>query len=326
MTSPVRVTITGAAGQISYSLLFRIAAGEMLGPNQPVILQMLEITPALDALKGVAMELEDCAFPLVAGIICTDQADVAFKDADYALLVGARPRGPGMERKDLLEANAAIFSAQGKAINDHASREIKVLVVGNPANTNALIAQRNAPDINPRQFTAMTRLDHNRAMSQIAEKAGKTINDVKNMTIWGNHSATQYPDLHHANVDGDSAIDLVDQDWYENEFIPTVQQRGAAIIKARGASSAASAANAAIAHMRTWVMGTELNDWVSMGVYSDGSYGITEGLIYSFPCTCVGGDWEIIQGLDINEFSRSKMSATEQELTEEKEGVAHLLP
>lgn len=326
MTSPVRVTITGAAGQISYSLLFRIAAGEMLGPNQPVILQMLEITPALDALKGVAMELEDCAFPLVAGIICTDQADVAFKDADYALLVGARPRGPGMERKDLLEANAAIFSAQGKAINDHASPEIKVLVVGNPANTNALIAQRNAPDINPRQFTAMTRLDHNRAMSQIAEKAGKTINDVKNMTIWGNHSATQYPDLHHAKVDGDSAIDLVDQDWYENEFIPTVQQRGAAIIKARGASSAASAANAAIAHMRTWVMGTELNDWVSMGVYSDGSYGITEGLIYSFPCTCVAGDWAIIQGLDINEFSRSKMSATEQELTEEKEGVAHLLP
>jgi malate dehydrogenase len=326
VNSPVRVTITGAAGQISYSLLFRIAAGEMLGPNQPVILQMLEITPALDALKGVAMELEDCAFPLVAGIICTDQADVAFKDADYALLVGARPRGPGMERKDLLEANAAIFSAQGKAINDHASPEIKVLVVGNPANTNALIAQRNAPDINPRQFTAMTRLDHNRAMSQIAEKAGKTINDVKNMTIWGNHSATQYPDLHHANVDGDSAIDLVDQDWYENDFIPTVQQRGAAIIKARGASSAASAANAAIAHMRTWVMGTELNDWVSMGVYSDGSYGITEGLIYSFPCSCVDGDWEIVQGLNINEFSRSKMSATEQELTEEKEGVAHLLP
>ena len=326
MNSPVRVTVSGAAGQISYSLLFRIAAGEMLGPNQPVILQMLEITPALDALKGVAMELEDCAFPLVAGIVCTDQADIAFKDTDYALLVGARPRGPGMERKDLLEANAAIFSAQGKAINDNASRDIKVLVVGNPANTNALITQRNAPDIDARQFTAMTRLDHNRAMSQIADKAGKTINDVKNMTIWGNHSATQYPDLHHAKVDGDSAIDLVDQDWYENDFIPTVQQRGAAIIKARGASSAASAANAAIAHMRTWVMGTELNDWVSMGVYSDGSYGITEGLIYSFPCSCVDGDWEIIQGLDINEFSRSKMSATEQELTEEKEGVAHLLP
>ena len=230
MTSPVRVTITGAAGQISYSLLFRIAAGEMLGPNQPVILQMLEITPALDALNGVAMELEDCAFPLVAGIVCTDQADIAFKDADYALLVGARPRGPGMERKDLLEANAAIFSAQGKAINDHASRDIKVLVVGNPANTNALITQRNAPDINPRQFTAMTRLDHNRAMSQIAEKAVKSINDVKNMTSWGNHSATQYPDLHHAKVDGQSAIDLVDQDWCESQFTPSGQQRGADII------------------------------------------------------------------------------------------------
>ena len=326
MNSPVRVTVTGAAGQISYSLLFRIAAGEMLGPNQPVILQMLEITPALDALKGVAMELEDCAFPLVAGIVCTDQADIAFKDTDYALLVGARPRGPGMERKDLLEANAAIFSAQGKAINDNASRDIKVLVVGNPANTNALITQRNAPDIDPRQFTAMTRLDHNRAMSQIAEKAGKTINDVKNMTIWGNHSATQYPDLHHANVDGKLAIDLVDQDWYEEQFIPTVQQRGAAIIKARGASSAASAANAAIAHMRTWVKGTDAGDWVSMGVYSDGSYGIAEGLIYSFPCTCEAGDWSIVQGLEINEFSRDKMSATEQELSEEKEGVAHLLP
>jgi malate dehydrogenase len=326
VTSPVRVTITGAAGQISYSLLFRIAAGEMLGPNQPVILQMLEITPALDALKGVAMELEDCAFPLVEGIVCTDQVDVAFKDADYALLVGARPRGPGMERKDLLEANAAIFSAQGKAINDHASRDIKVLVVGNPANTNALITQRNAPDIDPRQFTAMTRLDHNRAMSQIAEKAGKTVNDVKNMTIWGNHSATQYPDLHHAKVDGTAAIDLVDQAWYEEQFIPTVQQRGAAIIKARGASSAASAANAAIAHMRTWVQGTEAGDWVSMGVYSDGSYGIAEGLIYSFPCTCEAGDWKIVQGLEINEFSRDKMSATEQELTEEKQGVAHLLP
>ncbi|MDG2018706.1 MAG: malate dehydrogenase [Porticoccaceae bacterium] len=326
MNSPVRVTVTGAAGQISYSLLFRIAAGEMLGPNQPVILQMLEITPALDALKGVAMELEDCAFPLVAGILCTDQADIAFKDTDYALLVGARPRGPGMERKDLLEANAAIFSAQGKAINDNASRDIKVLVVGNPANTNALITQRNAPDIDPRQFTAMTRLDHNRAMSQIAEKAGKTINDVKNMTIWGNHSATQYPDLHHAKVDGQLAIDMVDQDWYEDDFIPKVQQRGAAIIKARGASSAASAANAAIAHMRTWVQGTESDDWVSMGVYSDGSYGIAEGLIYSFPCTCEAGDWKIVQDLDINDFSRSKMSATEQELTEEKEGVAHLLP
>jgi malate dehydrogenase len=325
VTSPVRVTVTGAAGQISYSLLFRIAAGEMLGPNQSVIIQMLEITPALEALKGVAMELEDCAFPLLAGMVCTDQAEVAFKDADYALLVGARPRGSGMERKDLLEANAAIFSAQGKAINDHASRDIKVLVVGNPANTNALIAQRNAPNIDPRQFTAMTRLDHNRAMSQIAEKTGNTINDVQQMTIWGNHSATQYPDLHHAVVNGQPAIDMVDQPWYEQQFIPTVQQRGAAIIKARGASSAASAANAAIAHMRTWVQGTDESDWVSMGVYSDGSYGIEEGLIYSFPCTCADGDWKIVQGLEINDFSRAKMEATERELTEEKAGVAHLL-
>lgn len=326
MTKPVRVTVTGAAGQISYSLLFRIASGEMLGPNQPVILQMLEITPALEALKGVAMELDDCAFPLLAGMVCTDSAEVAFKDTDYALLVGARPRGPGMERKDLLEANAAIFSAQGKAINDHASKDIKVLVVGNPANTNALIAQRNAPDIDPRQFTAMTRLDHNRAMSQIAEKTGTTINDVTHMTIWGNHSATQYPDVHYTKINGKSAIEMIDQAWYENDFIPTVQQRGAAIIKARGASSAASAANAAIAHMRSWAMGTAEGDWVSMGVYSDGSYGITEGLIYSFPCTCTNGDWQIVQGLEINDFSRERMSATEQELLEEKGGVEHLLP
>ena len=326
MTSPVRVTVTGAAGQISYSLLFRIAAGEMLGPDQPVILQMLEITPALEALKGVAMELEDCAFPLLAGMVCTDDASEAFKDSDYALLVGARPRGPGMERKDLLEANAAIFSAQGKALNDNASREIKVLVVGNPANTNALITQRNAPDIDPRQFTAMTRLDHNRAMSQIANKTGSTINDVTHMTIWGNHSATQYPDLHEAKVSGRSAIELVDQDWYETDFIPTVQQRGAAIISARGASSAASAANAAIAHMRTWALGSSDGDWVSMGVYSDGSYGIAEGLIYSFPCVCKDGDWEIVQGLDINEFSRGKMEATENDLAEERDAVQHLLP
>ena len=326
MKSPVRVTVTGAAGQISYSLLFRIAAGEMLGTDQPVILQMLEITPALEALKGVAMELEDCAFPLVAGMVCTDDANVAFKDTDYALLVGARPRGPGMERKDLLEANAAIFSAQGKAINDNASRDIKVLVVGNPANTNALIAQRNAPDINPRQFTAMTRLDHNRAMTQIANKTGKTINDVTNMTIWGNHSATQYPDLHHAKVDGQTAIGLVEQSWYEEDFIPTVQQRGAAIIQARGASSAASAANAAIAHMRSWALGSAEGDWVSMGVYSDGSYGITEALIYSYPCVCKGGDWEIVQGLEINDFSREKMTATEKELYEERDAVQHLLP
>jgi malate dehydrogenase len=326
VTSPVRVTVTGAAGQISYSLLFRIASGEMLGPNQPVILQMLEITPALQALKGVAMELEDCAFPLLAGMVCTDDPAVAFKDSDYALLVGARPRGPGMERKDLLEANAAIFSAQGKALNDNASKDIKVLVVGNPANTNALIAQRNAPAINPRQFTAMTRLDHNRAMSQLANKTGTTINDVTHMTIWGNHSATQYPDLHEAKINGQAAIDMIDQNWYEADFIPTVQQRGAAIIAARGASSAASAANAAIAHMRSWALGTAAGDWVSMGVYSDGSYGITEGLIYSFPCVCQDGDWEIVQGLEINDFSRGKMTATEQELTEERDAVQHLLP
>jgi malate dehydrogenase len=326
VTSPVRVTVTGAAGQISYSLLFRIAAGEMLGPNQPVILQMLEITPALEALKGVAMELEDCAFPLLAGMVCTDDATVAFKDSDYALLVGARPRGPGMERKDLLEANAEIFSAQGKALNDNASKDIKVLVVGNPANTNSLIAQRNAPDINPRQFTAMTRLDHNRAMSQIANKTGSTINDVTHMTIWGNHSATQYPDLHETKVNGQAAIDMVDQSWYKDDFIPTVQQRGAAIINARGASSAASAANAAIAHMRSWALGTAEGDWVSMGVYSDGSYGIAEGLIYSFPCVCKDGDWEIVQGLEINDFSQAKMQATELELSEERDAVKHLLP
>jgi len=324
--APVRVAVTGAAGQISYSLLFRIAAGEMLGSDQPVILQMLEITPALEALKGVAMELDDCAFPLLAGMVQTDDPAVAFKDADYALLVGARPRGPGMERKDLLEANAAIFSVQGKAINDNASRDIKVLVVGNPANTNALIAQRNAPDINPRQFTAMTRLDHNRALSQLAQKTDATVNDITNVTIWGNHSSTQYPDIHHAKVKGQSAIDLVDQSWYEETFIPDVQQRGAAIIKARGASSAASAANAAIAHMRSWALGTAEGDWVSMGVYSDGSYGIQEGLIYSYPCVCRNGDWEIVQGLDCNEFSVARMKVSEQELAEERDAVSHLLP
>lgn len=326
MKAPVRVAVTGAAGQISYSLLFRIAAGEMLGKDQPVILQMLEITPALGALSGVAMELDDCAFPLLAGMVCTDDANVAFKDADYALLVGARPRGPGMERKDLLEANAAIFSVQGKAINDHASRDIRVLVVGNPANTNAVIAQRNAPDINPRQFTAMTRLDHNRALTQLAQKTGKSINDITQLTIWGNHSSTQYPDIHHAQVAGTNAIELVDQAWYENDFIPTVQQRGAAIIDARGASSAASAANAAIFHMRDWALGTPENDWVSMGVYSDGSYGIAEGLIYSFPCRCKNGDWEIVQGVEVNEFSRKKMEATETELSDERSAVSDLLP
>jgi len=326
MKQPVRVTVTGAAGQIGYALLFRIASGAMLGNDQPVILQLLDITPAMDALEGVKMELEDCAFPLLAGIVCTDDPDTGFKETDYALLVGARPRGPGMERKDLLEANAAIFSVQGKAINEGASRSIKVLVVGNPANTNALITQRNAPDIDPRNFTAMTRLDHNRAKTQIALKTGKTVNDITRMTIWGNHSATQYPDLFNTRVDGQSAIGLVDQTWYEEDFIPTVQQRGAAIIKARGASSAASAANAAIDHMRSWALGTDGDDWVSMGVYSDGSYGIEQGLIYSFPCRCSDGDWSIVQGVEIGDFSRGKMSATERELTEERDGVKHLLP
>ena len=326
MKAPVRVAVTGAAGQISYSLLFRIAAGDMLGKDQPVILQMLEITPALGALQGVAMELDDCAFPLLAGMITTDDPNVAFKDADYALLVGARPRGPGMERKDLLEANAAIFSVQGKAINDHASRDIKVLVVGNPANTNALIAQRNAPDIDPRQFTAMMRLDHNRAMTQVAQKTGTSINDVTQMTIWGNHSSTQYPDLHTALINGEPAISKVDGTWYEETFIPEVQQRGAAIIKARGASSAASAVNAAIFHIRDWALGTPEGDWVSMGVYSDGSYGIEEGLIYSFPCVCKDGDWQIVQGLEINEFSSARMKATENELKEERNAVKSLLP
>ena len=327
MKQPLRVAVTGAAGNISYAMLFRIASGEMLGKDQPVILQLLEITPALDALKGVVMELEDCAFPLLADIVQTDDATVAFKDVDYALLVGARPRGPGMERKDLLEANAAIFSAQGKALNDVASRDVKVLVVGNPANTNALIAQRNAPDLDPRNFTAMTRLDHNRAIAQLAEQTDSTVNDVKKMTIWGNHSSTQYPDLTACTVNGKPALDLIDRDWYENTYIPSVQQRGAAIIKARGASSAASAANAAIAHMRTWTLGSDENDWVSMGVYSKGEYGIAEGLIYSFPCTCSNGDWSIVEGVDVSsDFSKQKMAATEQELSEERDAVAHLLP
>ncbi len=327
MKQPLRVAVTGAAGNISYAMLFRIASGEMLGKDQPVILQLLEITPALDALKGVVMELEDCAFPLLADIVQTDDANVAFKDVDYALLVGARPRGPGMERKDLLEANAAIFSAQGKALNDVASRDVKVLVVGNPANTNALIAQRNAPDLDPRNFTAMTRLDHNRAMAQLAEKTDSTVNDVKKVIIWGNHSSTQYPDLTACTVNGKPALDLIDRDWYENTYIPDVQQRGAAIIKARGASSAASAANAAIAHMRSWALGTDDNDWVSMGVYSNGEYGIAKGLIYSFPCTCSNGGWSIVEGVDVSSsFSKDKMGATEQELSEERDAVSHLLP
>ncbi|MBH80678.1 MAG: malate dehydrogenase [Gammaproteobacteria bacterium] len=323
MKQPVRVTVTGAAGQIGYALLFRIASGEMLGKDQPVILQLLEITPALDALKGVVMELEDCAFPLIQGFVQTDDPNVAFADTDYALLVGSRPRSKGMERKDLIEANAAIFSVQGKAINDHASRDVKILVVGNPANTNCLIAQRNAPDIDPRQFTAMTRLDHNRAVAELAAKTGRHISEVSGLCIWGNHSATQYPDLHGATVAGEEALSLVSMDWYTDEFIPTVQQRGAAIIEARGASSAASAANAAIDHMHDWALGS--GGLVSMGVYSDGSYGIAEGLIYSFPVVCEKGDWQIVQGRDVNDFSADKMRATEVELAEERDAVAHLL-
>jgi len=302
MKEPVRVTITGAAGQIGYALLFRVASGAMLGSDQPVVLQLLEITPALDALKGVVMELDDCAFPLLAGVVQTDEADVAFKDTDYALLVGSRPRGPGMERKDLLEANAAIFSVQGKALNDHASRDVKVLVVGNPANTNCLIAQRNAPHLDARNFTAMTRLDHNRATAQLAQKTGKHVNDVAGLCIWGNHSATQYPDIHRTTVAGDDAMSLIDMAWYEGDFIPAVQQRGAAIIDARGASSAASAANAAIDHMHDWALGSD--GIVSMGVYSDGSYGVDQGLIYSYPVRCSQGDWAVEQGLEINDFSR----------------------
>ena len=325
MKSPVRVTITGAAGNIGYAMAFRIAAGDMLGPDQPVILQLLEITPALPALEGVVMELNDCAFPLLAGIVATDDLATAFKDADYALLVGARPRGPGMERKDLLEANGAIFGPQGKALNDHAARHVKVLVVGNPANTNALIAQANAPDLDPRQFTAMTRLDHNRALSQLAAKTQSHTTQIKNMTIWGNHSSTQYPDISNATVNGKAAAELVARDWYENTFIPDVQQRGAAIIKARGASSAASAASAAIDHMRSWALGTPGDDWVSMAVPSDGSYGIAPGIIYSYPCRCRNGDYTIVQGLAVSDFSREKMAATEAELREERAAVEHLL-
>jgi malate dehydrogenase len=325
MKPPVRVAVTGAAGQIGYALLFRIAAGDMLGPDQPVILQLLEITPALPALNGVVMELDDCAFPLLDGVVATDDANVAFKDVDYALLVGARPRGAGMERKDLLSANGAIFGPQGKALNAHAKRDVKVLVVGNPANTNALIAQANAPDLDPKCFTAMVRLDHNRAKAQLAAKAGAHNTDVRKMIIWGNHSSTQYPDIHHATVEGKPALSLVDQAWYEKEFIPTVQQRGAAIIKARGASSAASAASAAIDHMHTWAHGTAEDDWVSMGIPSDGSYGIEPGVIYGYPVTCKGGKYEIVQGLEINDFSRARMDATDKELREERAAIGDLL-
>ncbi|MGB2941893.1 MAG: malate dehydrogenase [Candidatus Macondimonas sp.] len=325
MKKPVRVAVTGAAGQIGYALNFRIASGAMLGPDQPVILQLLEVPQAQEILKGVVMELNDCAFPLLTEVIATDRPEEAFKDADYALLVGARPRGPGMERKDLLEANAQIFSVQGKAMDQHASRDIRVLVVGNPANTNALIAASNAKSLDRRQFTAMTRLDHNRALHQIAAKLGTHVNDVRRVTIWGNHSSTQYPDLHHATVGGKPALAQVDATWYAEEFIPVVQQRGAAIIKARGASSAASAASAALDHMRTWALGSAEGDWVSMGIPSDGSYGIPEGVVYSYPVTCRDGQYQIVQGLEINDFSRERMTATYQELNEERDGVAALL-
>ena len=324
MKTPVNVVITGAAGQISYSLIFRIAQGEMLGADQPVNLKLLEITPALGALNGVVMEIEDCAFPLVASITATDDANVAFDDAHYALLVGARPRGPGMERKDLLEANANIFTAQGKAINDNANKDVKVLVVGNPANTNAYIAMNSAPDLNPRQFTAMTRLDHNRALTQLANKAGATVSDIEHLCIWGNHSATMYADITRASVNGQAATDMVDQNWIDTDFIPTIAQRGAAIIKARGASSAASAANAAIDHMRLWAAGTN-GAWTSMGIPSDGSYGIPEGLVYSFPVTCENGDYSIVQGLDIDPASRAYMDKTQAELEEERDAIAHLV-
>lgn len=325
MTSAIRVTITGAAGQIGYQLAFRIASGEVFGPNQPVILQLLEIPPALNALQGVQMELDDCTFSALDSIVATDQPNVAFRDADYALLVGAKPRGAGMERADLLLGNAQIFSAQGKVLNEHASRDVKVLVVGNPANTNALIAQKNAPDINPAHFTAMTRLDHNRALAQLARKTGVHASSIKKMTIWGNHSSTQYPDISHATIDGRPAGDIVKKAWTIDDFIPTVQQRGAEIIKARGASSAASAASAVIDHVRDWVRGTPSDDWVSMAIPADGSYGISDGVIYSFPVTCSAGSYQIVQGLEISDFSHARMDETNAELREERAAVANLL-
>ncbi|HET7175903.1 MAG TPA: malate dehydrogenase [Gammaproteobacteria bacterium] len=323
---PVRIAVTGAAGQIGYQLIFRIAAGDMLGPKQPVILQLLEVPGAMPMLNGVVMELTDCAFPLVAGIVATDSAETAFKDADYALLVGARPRGPGMERKDLLLENAKIFSAQGQALNKTAKKNVKVLVVGNPANTNALIASSNAPRIPKKNFSAMMRLDHNRALGQLAAKTGTHVNDIKRMTIWGNHSSTQYPDINACTVKGKAAMKLVDQAWVTGEFIPTVQQRGAAIIKARGASSAASAASAAIDHMRDWALGTPKGSWVSMAVPADGSYGIKAGIMYGYPVTCSKGQWKIVKGLKVDAFSQERMRATEAELREERDGVKDLLP
>jgi malate dehydrogenase len=325
MKKPIRVAVTGAAGQIGYSLLFRIASGEMLGKDQPVILQLLEITPALNALKGVVMELDDCAFPLLAGVIQSDDPKVAFKDVDIALLVGARPRSKGMERKDLLEANGAIFTTQGKALNEVASRDVKVLVVGNPANTNAYIAMKSAPDLPAKNFTAMLRLDHNRALSQLAAKTGKPVDSIEKLVVWGNHSPTMYPDYRFASISGSPASEVVnDQDWYENTFISTVGKRGAAIIEARGLSSAASAAGAAIDHVRDWVLGTN-GKWTTMGVPSDGSYGIPEGVIYGVPTTCENGEYTVIKDLEIDTFSRSKMDATLAELEEERAAIAHLI-
>jgi malate dehydrogenase len=323
MKKPVRVAITGSAGQIAYSLIFRIASGEMLGPDQPVILHLLEVTPALESLRGVAMEVEDCAYPLLQGIVVTDNANVGFEDVEYALLVGATPRGPGMERNDLLKINAQIFTEQGRALNTKAHRDVKVLVVGNPANTNAYIAMKSAPDLNPKHFTAMTRLDHNRALSQLAMKTGSQVADIKNMAVWGNHSSTQYPDITHATVNGKAATTLVDQDWIVKDFIPTVQQRGAAIIKARGKSSAASAAYAALAHIRDWVAGSD--GWLSMAIPSDGSYGIPEQLMYSFPVTVKNGEYSIVQGLEIDAFSRERLNATQLELEQERDAIASLL-
>lgn len=322
--TPVNVTVTGAAGQIGYAILFRIASGQLLGPETQVRLKLLEIPQAVKAAEGTAMELDDCAFPLLAGIDIYDDPRQAFEGTNIGLLVGARPRGPGMERADLLEANGGIFRPQGEAINAGAADDIRVLVVGNPANTNALIAQSNAPDVPASRFHAMTRLDHNRAIAQLAQKTGTTVRDITNMTIWGNHSTTQYPDLFHAKVNGRPAIELVEQDWYESEYIPTVAKRGAAIIDARGASSAASAANAAIDHMHDWVLGTPEGDWVSMSVPSDGSYGVPEGIISSFPCTCSGGDFQIVQGLEIDDFSRGRIDASAGELVEERQAVAEL--
>jgi malate dehydrogenase len=323
MTKPARITVTGAAGQIGYALMFRIAAGEFLGPDRPVILQLLEITPALKALNGVVMELEDCAFPALAGVQCSDDPNVAFRDADYAFLVGAKPRGPGMERSELLAGNAAIFKSQGRALNDHASRDVRVIIVGNPANTNALITINNAPDLDPGNITAMTRLDHNRAVGLLAAKSAQPVTAIRQVCIWGNHSTTQFPDLHHATIGGRRALEVVDRDWYVNEYIPRVAKRGAEVIGARGASSAASAANAALEHMRDWARGRD--DWTSMAVHSGGAYGVGAGLVYSFPVRCAKGRYEIVSNLELNEFSRHRMEATQKELQEERDAVRNLL-